>query len=38
VLQLTGQAGDVQVKDANVALLQSVGGAAATVVTHIFSN
>lgn len=38
VLQLTGQAGKAQVKQADVALLQSVGGAAATVVTHIFSN
>ena len=38
VLQLTGRAGKAQVKHANVALLQSVGGAAATVVTHIFSN
>jgi acetyl-CoA C-acetyltransferase len=38
VLQLTGQAGKAQVNDANVALLQSVGGAAATLVTHIFSN
>jgi acetyl-CoA C-acetyltransferase len=38
VLQLTGRAGEAQLKDANVALLQSVGGAAATVITHIFSN
>ncbi|NJN98609.1 MAG: thiolase domain-containing protein [Anaerolineales bacterium] len=36
VLQLTGRAGKNQVKNAQVALLQSVGGAASTVLTHIF--
>ena len=36
VLQLRGQAGRNQVKNARVALLQSVGGAASTVLTHIF--
>jgi acetyl-CoA C-acetyltransferase len=36
VQQLTGRAGPNQVKEAQVALLQSVGGAASTVITHIF--
>jgi acetyl-CoA C-acetyltransferase len=36
VLQLTGRAGKNQVKNAELALLQSVGGAASTVLTHIF--
>jgi len=36
VLQLTGQAGENQVPNPQVALMQSVGGAAATVITHIF--
>jgi acetyl-CoA C-acetyltransferase len=36
VQQLTGQAGKNQVKNAKLALLQSVGGAASTVLTHIF--
>ncbi|MCA9916924.1 MAG: thiolase domain-containing protein [Anaerolineales bacterium] len=36
VQQLTGQAGKNQVKNAEIGLLQSVGGAAATVLTHIF--
>lgn len=36
VLQLTGQAGKNQFKQASIALLQSVGGAGATVLTHIF--
>ncbi len=36
VLQLTGRAGKNQVKNAQVALLQSIGGAASTVLTHIF--
>ena len=35
VLQLTEQAGKNQVKNAKLALLQSVGGAASTVLTHI---
>ncbi len=38
VLQLTGRAGKNQVKKADVAIMQSVGGAAATMLTHIFSN
>ncbi|HEX9926086.1 MAG TPA: beta-ketoacyl synthase N-terminal-like domain-containing protein [Anaerolineae bacterium] len=36
VLQLIGRAGKNQVKNADLALLQSVGGAASTVLTHIF--
>ncbi len=36
VLQLTEQAGKNQVKNAELALLQSVGGAASTVLTHVF--
>ena len=36
VLQLTGRAGENQLKRANLGLLQSVGGAASTVLTHIF--
>jgi acetyl-CoA C-acetyltransferase len=36
VLQLTERAGRNQVKNARLALLQSVGGAASTVITHIF--
>jgi acetyl-CoA C-acetyltransferase len=36
VLQLTERAGRNQVKNASLALLQSVGGAASTVLTHIF--
>ena len=36
VLQLTGQAGANQIADAEIGLLQSVGGAATTVLTHIF--
>ena len=36
VLQLTGRAGRNQVKNAQVGLLQSVGGPASTVLTHIF--
>lgn len=36
VLQLTGRAGKVQVPDAQLAMLQSVGGAATTVLTHLF--
>ncbi|MFQ5407287.1 MAG: beta-ketoacyl synthase N-terminal-like domain-containing protein [Anaerolineales bacterium] len=38
VLQLTGRAGKNQVRNPKVALLQSVGGAAATVLTHVFGN
>ncbi|HMK07510.1 MAG TPA: thiolase domain-containing protein [Anaerolineales bacterium] len=36
VLQLTGRAGRNQVRDPKVALMQSIGGAASTVITHIF--
>lgn len=36
VQQLTGRAGKNQVKNAQRALLQSVGGAGSTVLTHIF--
>jgi len=38
VLQLTEQAGKNQVKDPKIGLLQSVGGAAATILTHIFGT
>lgn len=38
VQQLTGQAGENQIENAELAMLQSVGGAAATVLTHIFGN
>lgn len=36
VVQLTGRAGKNQVRNATVGLLQSVGGAASTVITHVF--
>ncbi|MCZ7570114.1 MAG: hypothetical protein M5U01_16225 [Ardenticatenaceae bacterium] len=36
VQQLRGQAGPNQIPGARIAMLQSVGGAAATVLTHIF--
>ncbi len=36
-LQLRGQAGDAQVKDAKLALVQSLGGPASTAVTHVLS-
>jgi len=36
-LQLTGRAGENQISNPRVGLLQSVGGAAATVLTHIFA-
>lgn len=35
VQQLRGEAGPNQVKDAEIALMQSVGGVASTVITHI---
>jgi acetyl-CoA C-acetyltransferase len=38
VLQLTEKAGATQVKNPKIGLLQSVGGAASTVLTHIFGN
>ncbi len=37
VLQLTGRAGPNQVPGARIAMLQSVGGAGSTVLTHIFA-
>ncbi|MBI4772170.1 MAG: thiolase domain-containing protein [Chloroflexi bacterium] len=36
VLQLTGRAGKNQIRDPQVGMLQSVGGAASTVLTHLF--
>ncbi|MBC8496645.1 MAG: thiolase domain-containing protein, partial [Chloroflexi bacterium] len=36
VLQLTHQAKENQVRDPRIALLQSVGGAATTVISHLF--
>ena len=38
VQQLTGRAGSNQIPNARIALLQSIGGAAATVLTHIFAS
>lgn len=38
VLQLTERAGPTQVVDPKIGLLQSVGGAASTVLTHIFGT
>jgi len=38
VLQLRNLAGDNQINDANIAMIQSVGGLASTVVTHILQN
>lgn len=38
VLQLTGRAGQNQVREPEIALMQSVGGVASTVITHIFTN
>jgi acetyl-CoA C-acetyltransferase len=35
VLQLSGQAGNSQITGAKAALMQSVGGAATTIITHI---
>jgi len=36
VLQLIGRAGENQVRNAEIGMMQSVGGAASTVLTHIF--
>ena len=36
VQQLTGRAGKNQLNNPEIAMLQSVGGAASTVLTHIF--
>jgi acetyl-CoA C-acetyltransferase len=38
VRQLRGQAGPTQVKDARYGMAQSIGGAGATAVTHIFER
>jgi len=38
VLQLTHQAKENQVKNPKIALLQSVGGAATTLISHLFST
>jgi acetyl-CoA C-acetyltransferase len=38
VLQLTERAGKNQIKKPKVAMMQSVGGAASTMLTHIFAN
>ncbi len=38
VLQLTEKAGGNQIPNPKISLLQSVGGAASTVLTHIFGN
>lgn len=38
VLQLRGQAGATQVKDARYGMAQSIGGAGSTVVTHILER
>ncbi|MEK6256470.1 MAG: thiolase domain-containing protein [Chloroflexota bacterium] len=37
-LQLTGRAGKNQIKNPEIGLLQSVGGPASTVITHIFGS
>jgi acetyl-CoA C-acetyltransferase len=37
-LQLRGQAGENQVKDAGVAVIQSLGGPASTAVTHVMER
>jgi acetyl-CoA C-acetyltransferase len=37
VLQLTGRGGKNRVKNPGIAMLQSIGGMATTVVTHLFS-
>ncbi|HUF37846.1 MAG TPA: beta-ketoacyl synthase N-terminal-like domain-containing protein [Anaerolineales bacterium] len=36
VLQLTDRAGRNQVRDARIAMLQSIGGVGSTVITHVF--
>lgn len=38
VLQLRGEAGKRQVKDANIGLTHNVGGSGATAVVHVFSR
>ena len=37
VLQLTGRAGENQLNSPRMAMMQSVGGAAVTVITHLFA-
>jgi acetyl-CoA C-acetyltransferase len=37
-LQLTGQAGENQVKGAEIAMAQNIGGTGATVTTHILER
>jgi acetyl-CoA C-acetyltransferase len=37
-LQLRGEAGDLQVPDAKIALVQNLGGLAATAVTHVLTR
>jgi acetyl-CoA C-acetyltransferase len=36
-LQLTGRAGRNQIRNPKVAMMQSVGGVASTILTHIFA-
>lgn len=38
VLQLTGRAGKNQLRDAQIGMLQSVGGAGTTVITHLLGT
>ncbi len=38
VLQLTGRAGGCQVPGARTAMMQSIGGVASTVITHLFAQ
>ncbi len=38
VLQLTGLAGPNQIPDAQIAMMQSIGGVASTVISHVFAN
>ncbi|MEK6221716.1 MAG: thiolase domain-containing protein, partial [Chloroflexota bacterium] len=38
VLQLTEQAGKNQIKNAEIGLMQSIGGAGTTLITHILGN
>jgi acetyl-CoA C-acetyltransferase len=37
-LQLAGRAGRNQIDDAEIALVQNLGGVAATVVTHVLAR
>ena len=38
VMQLRGQAGENQIPDAKIGMIQALGGPAATAVTHIFER